>query len=550
MIDTTWNCDAMRSELIALRDAIRPKLEGFKEYDRHEVVIGIRLGSGFGKTHAIVQAPEWLSGQGIYTTYNLKQQLVKDHRHPRKALLLRLILIMSGATPLSCGTFLETDTADFYLEDQVTVELLRELFVYCATLLFPKRDLVIGVDETKELERKHAEIIISELGHIAHAYYKATKLMCTVLVTSLVWENFKTSSGGGVVIWTPKSPDRTAFEWFAQGVNAMATKQVAALYSAVAGSHMRSLAVARDALLMHTTPSLPNVLLRVEERMGQKLAPNELKSARDYVIRCIVDKDKSMVPDIIEAISDEAGAIPPAVMCLAFEVKLDGMAHHPLLSLLNAFSIYIDPYKQLELVSKAYDVFRQSLGLLVVPGKANLSIPFQEKGCKQFEDEAWYRALVFPKEMNESQDSLIVTAQVKATAKKKTHCKSLCTEVNMTGCYFHPSAANHPLIDRAFVAVHPNGGNCLVLAQDKVNATTFPKAVTDLNEAAALLAAKTGIHDVLVVVNEIGASDKTKSQDQLNVPYILVRSIEVDDFYSINFAPMVRYARERALLSK
>eukprot|EP00978_Attheya_sp_CCMP212_P011323 scaffold27962_cov52-Attheya_sp.AAC.1 len=215
MTNTTWNGDAMRSELIVLRDAIRPKLEGFKEYDRHEVVIGIRLGSSFGKTHAIVQAPEWLSGQGIYTTYHLKQRLVKDHRHPIKALLLRLILIMSGATPLSCGTFLETDTADFYLEDQVTIELLRELFVHCATSLFPNRDLVIGIDETKELERKDAEIIISELGHIAHAYYKATELMCTVLVTSLVWENFKTSSGGGVVIWTPKSPDRTAFEWFA-----------------------------------------------------------------------------------------------------------------------------------------------------------------------------------------------------------------------------------------------------------------------------------------------------------------------------------------------
>jgi hypothetical protein len=365
----------------------------------------------------------------------------------------------------------------------------------------------------------------------------------------LVWENFKTSSGG-VVIWTPKSPDRTAFEWFAQGVIAMETKQVAALYSAVAGSHMRSLAVARAALLENTTPSVPSVLLRVQERMGQKLAPNELKSARDYVIRCIVDKDKSMVPDIIEAITDEAGAIPPAVMCLAFEVKLDAMAQHPLLSLLNAFSIYIDPYnKQLELVSKAYDVFRQSLGLLVVPGKANLRIPFLEKGFNQFEDEAWYRALVFPKEMNESQDSLIVTVQVKATAKKKAQCKFLCTEVSMTGCYFHPSVANHPLIDRAFVAVHPNGGICLVLAQDKVNATTFPKAVTDLNEAAALLSAKTGIHDVLVVVNVIGASEKTKAQDQLNFPYILVRSIEVEDFYSINFAPMVRYARERALLS-
>jgi hypothetical protein len=119
----------------------------------------------------------------------------------------------------------------------------------------------------------------------------------------------------------------------------------------------------------------------------------------------------------------------------------------------------------------------------------------------------------------------------------------------MTGCYFHPSVANHPLVDRAFLAVHPSGGHCLVLAQDKVNATTFPKAVTDLNEATAILSSETGIPDVLLVVNVIGASEKTKAQNQLKFPYILVRSIEVDDFYSINFPPMVRYARERALLS-
>jgi hypothetical protein len=46
----------------------------------------------------------------------------------------------------------------------------------------------------------------------------------------------------------------------------------------------------------------------------------------------------------------------------------------------------------------------------------------------------------------------------------------------------------------------------------------------------------------------VGASDNTKSQVRLNYPYILVRSIVVDAFYSINFAPMVRYARDRFLM--
>eukprot|EP00978_Attheya_sp_CCMP212_P006119 scaffold13790_cov54-Attheya_sp.AAC.1 len=138
--------------------------------------------------------------------------------------------------------------------------------------------------------------------------------------------------------------------------------------------------------------------------------------------------------------------------------------------------------------------------------------------------------------MTESQVSLIVTVQDGATTEKKKHCKSSCTEVeDMTGYYFHSKAANHPLIDCAFVAVHPNGGKCLVVAQDKVNATTFTKAITDLNEAATLISENAGIHDVLVIVNVIGASDKKKSQVHLNCPYILlVRSNEVDDFYSIS----------------
>jgi hypothetical protein len=412
--------------------------------------------------------------------------------------------------------------------------------------------LVIGVDETKELKYENVKIIISELGRIAHAYYKATQLNCTVLVTSLVWENFTTSTGGSVKVWTPKTPDQSAFKWFAKGVACMDDAKAAALFSAVSGSHMRSLVVARktllehnrEALLEHKTPSVASVLLKIEERMGNKLDQNDLESVKQYVISCIEDKSYTKVSLDIEAVSDEAGTIPPALMCLAFKVN-NGAMTHPLLLLLNAFSIYIDPYKQLELVAKAYDGFRQSLGLLVVPGKANLCFPSQEKGAVKFEDEAWYRDLVFPKEMKDSQESLIVTVQV------DKHCESRCKEdVDMTGYYFHPEAANHPLIDRAFVAVHPRGGNCLVLAQDKVNATTFAKAITDLNEAAALLSAKHNIIDVLVVVNVIGASDKTRFQDHLNFPYILVRSIEVDGFYSINFAPMVRYARERAHLSK
>lgn len=58
MMQTTWYGDVMRKELIELWDAILPKLKNFIEEDRHDIIIGIRLGSGFGKTHAIVEAPK------------------------------------------------------------------------------------------------------------------------------------------------------------------------------------------------------------------------------------------------------------------------------------------------------------------------------------------------------------------------------------------------------------------------------------------------------------------------------------------------------------
>jgi hypothetical protein len=267
--------------------------------------------------------------------------------------------------------------------------------------------------------------------------------MCTVLVTSLLWENFKTSSGGGVKVWTPKSPDRFAFEFFAQGVTITSPEQAAALFSAVSGSNMRSLAMAREALLEHKPPSVPSVLLQIKGRMGNMLDQNDLKSVRQYVINCILDKSESKVPVDIEASSDEAGAIPPALMCLAFDVTLDATTTRPLLLLLNAFSIYTDPCKELELVAKAYDIFRQSLGLLVVPDKANLCFPFEEKGGAKFKDEAWYRALVFPEEMEESQQSLIVTKREEETTENKEHCMPSCTGEAMTGYSFHPQVANH-----------------------------------------------------------------------------------------------------------
>ena len=116
------------------------------------------------------------------------------------------------------------------------------------------------------------------------------------------------------------------------------------------------------------------------------------------------------------------------------------------------------------------------------------------------------------------------------------------------GDYFHPLASNHPC---AFVAKQKDSGErCLVLAQDKINADGFPDAVKHLNLAASLLSKASGINDVLCIANVIGATEKTRAQQEFKTPYILIRGEkEVKNFFSVNFAVPIVFARKRHLLA-
>jgi hypothetical protein len=88
--------------------------------------------------------------------------------------------------------------------------------------------------------------------------------------------------------------------------------------------------------------------------------------------------------------SDKVGAIPPAVvMCLAFGIDLTMTTLvHPILRLLDAFSLFTDAFKQLEVASKAYGFFCQRLHLAVVPGKTTLQWP-SSRGAT-FKSKTWY----------------------------------------------------------------------------------------------------------------------------------------------------------------
>jgi len=95
---------------------------------------------------------------------------------------------------------------------------------------------------------------------------------------------------------------------------------------------------------------------------------------------------------------------------------------------------------------------------------------------------------------------------------------------------------------------------CLVLAQDKINASDFSDACRKLNKAARLLTTNSAtLNHVLLIVNVIGASEGTLTQrtrSELEWPFVLIRGQEeVKKFYTQHFADMVWFARERHLLS-
>ena len=160
----------------------------------------------------------------------------------------------------------------------------------------------------------------------------------------------------------------------------------------------------------------------------------------------------------------------------------------------------------------------------------------------------WYKALRFKSALVMSEDALL-QPQRKNGSGKVIVATGVCPQ---EGCYYHPKVSNHPWIDRIFVALHPvDKEKCLVIIQDKVNASDFPSACAKLQMAADLLSEAHSFKQVLLIANVIGASEGTSAQSKFTWPYILVRGDEeVRKYYSVNFADIVLYARRRHLLSE
>ena len=535
-IMSTWNEEEMRTQFCEMRKEIEPMLEKYVPNDRKQVVIGLRLGTGNGKTHVLTRFPEWLSAHAIYVTYNDDQKLAADKKAPEKALYIRLILALYGWSSKMCSQFMNGDESSPFW--QCTPLQLRALYVHEAKKLAKRGPIAIGVDELKDLGVENAKVVVSELAGTAAQYLKETNSMCTVVVSSLASATFKTVSGRSVYDWAPRRPSMATLVFFAQSIPQEKREQAMALINAVSGAHMRSIVIAFDLYIKeHLVPTVLWMYEQMKPRLRVKAMEDSLLLVVGYVKDCMSKTDRTAPTGNVEVLCDKIGAIPPIFLMMAFETIAK---REHLENLLNAFSLFDGGAgKQLEAVSKHYDLFRADLGLPVVPGQAE--VHGTVKGDKTAE---WYRQLYFPDDMCLSQDALLQLND------KEVIATDIVPEA---GQYYHPKITNHPCIDRAFVAWNRDDKKkvCLVLAQDKVNASDFPDACRKLNKAARLLTTNSAtLNHVLLIVNVIGASKLTRAQSELDWPFVLIRGQEeVEKFYTPHFADMVWFARERHLLS-
>ena len=242
------------------------------------------------------------------------------------------------------------------------------------------------------------------------------------------------------------------------------------------------------------------------------------------------------VPDDIEAVSTSAMAIPPAIMVTCLERRNKQRAD--IAKHIFSNNIVLGAPKQLEEAAKQYDLLRATWRLNVIPHAITIAGAGTEL--------AWFKSLQFPEITSVSKSSLF---------KQKKEGKSVIPVWAgldiQKGVYYHPNVSNHAMIDRFFLAegAGENGRirNCLVLYQDKVNAAGFTGAVAGLNRAANLVQQNCDGLSVLCIVNVIGASERTRRQKEFEFPYVVVRDAEVDGFYSTQFAPAIRFLRERWL---
>ena len=288
----TWNWEETQTELCKKREEIHERLKSYRRQGRENVVLGMCLGSGFGKTHLLTEAPNLLQAQGLYVSFGMNQDLKEDIASPEQALLVRLMLSALGCSQLDCGEFIRSKNFQYF--QYLPPELLRNCFLNLTTETLKWGEVVIGIDEAASLDEVASlgeypiKVIISELSELSYVYTTADpKSRCTCIMSSLHDKAFATWSGRSVEEWVPRKPDDTAFEHFAKGISSMEREKALALANSVCGSHLRSIAIAFNEIKRGSEPTVKSLLSDIYEKLGNKITRTQFAAARKYVLDCI-----------------------------------------------------------------------------------------------------------------------------------------------------------------------------------------------------------------------------------------------------------------------
>eukprot|EP00971_Amphidinium_carterae_P313882 6238303-Amphidinium_carterae.2 len=499
-------------------------------------VSAMRLGSGTGKTHALLEAPSaWedeakketptASMTGIYVTYNTQQPLKIDAEEAflDQAICIRLLLRLNGCSNKQCN--------DVLLLVQ-NVELDKGMLFEFVVSQINTSHVLIGVDECAMLEDPRVtKGIASTLGELA-LLLKTRGKSCLVIMTALKEGLFTSISERAVWPIAPDPPSSEAQDSIIDGVLDNPTDTRKAMVKVWGGFHMRSLVTACVLLNMFEEIRLQQVLEEARPRFEITLRPAEMEALRQYMRSCVSTGVSSATAnhELVLPYLSAGNAVPPTLAAFVYDGE-DRCAkfEHPVQQLFES-SAFAAATKQLELCGMAFDLFRALHALPVVPHDMEV----YNTGAEGIE---WYRDLVFP----DSIPTQVSGTNLFCMERRKVKRTS---EIPQLGTYYYPNASNHPLIDRAVVAERQSDdGSCLVLYQDKLN-KDLPGAVKALNAAADAFKAEGWFDDkwkLLCVAHIADASAGTWSQDKFKHPYVLVRSSELDAFYTPTFAPAISF---------
>lgn len=546
--------------------------------NRYAAFVGsIRLGSGFGKTHVLHEAPKLFKAGSVYITFNQAQSLAADLANPRKCILLRVLLRCFGYSNKGCDYFLNSSDGEAFRD--LPTDVLTKMAVQVMMDTFPEIDVVVGLDEVARLFRWESvvqpdgevvqvksydcvEKMISEIGNLAFEYVKETERMCTVLATSLVGQAFRTPSERGV---EPLLPGKLTYD----GVRNMVTSifggaaeeadlaRICSILIALGGAHYRSVVMAARSLKNLESPSFSVLFGALKNRVISRDDPQILELVRAHVISACTEAGSARCNPTLEQYMDSDGVLPTVFVWAAFLVQ-SGLGddretrfheNHPLRRFFETCA-FTDSSKQLEICAAHFDIFRSQHELPVVPRNLEVFIPSNLSGI----DVAVYKSLKFPENLTLDSRPLIKAIMIPSTTPdgkkvKKSDIVFLADNLQV-GAYYHPACAVHPWVDRAFIALfYPDRWQYLVLYQDKIN-NDLPKAVKGLNSTADM-AVKAGwkADRILCVAHVVDATAKTTCQKDFRYPYVLIRSDELNSYYSCQFAPAIRFVRDRHQLS-